>query len=410
MKLFETLKLALRAISAHKLRSMLTLLGIVLGVAAVVVVVSLIQGFNNYIDEKIADIGTRSFTIQRFSFDDYRDTDTFAAALRRNPKLTPEDFEYLRDHLTLVGKIGVQAPDTTWSVMHNTDTVDGVRVEGLMPVIAEINNVDVAEGRYFNETEDEKASRVVFLGADVADQLYLSSISDAEIHIANIPYRVIGVAARRGDIFGQSQDNYVQIPLNTYIRDFGDRVREMGISIVATAKSDEVFDEAVEEARFILRARRHLGPRDPDNFGIITPDAISGLRDRVFGQIFIAAIAVPSVALLVGGIGIMNIMLVSVTERTKEIGLRKAIGATRRDILKQFLIEAVMLSAIGGAVGVLIAYIAGRIISATFFPTYLSFTAIAVAITVSGMVGVVSGFVPAWKAARLNPTEALHAD
>jgi putative ABC transport system permease protein len=171
-----------------------------------------------------------------------------------------------------------------------------------------------------------------------------------------------------------------------------------------------VFQEAVDESRALMRVRRGLRFGEKDNFGIMTPDAITGMRDRIFGPIFVVAIAVPSIALVVGGIVIMNIMLVSVTERTKEIGIRKSLGARRADILRQFLIEAVMLSAIGGSVGVLLAWAAGRLLSAVFFPTYLSITAVIVAVTVSGAIGVVSGIWPARRAAWLDPIEALRAE
>jgi putative ABC transport system permease protein len=177
-----------------------------------------------------------------------------------------------------------------------------------------------------------------------------------------------------------------------------------------TAKDDKQFQDAVDEARGWMRIRRGLEKDEKDNFGIFTPDSITGLRDRLFGTIFIVAIAVPAIALVVGGIVVMNIMLVSVTERTKEIGIRKALGARRADILKQFLVEAVTLSAIGGATGVIIAWLLGRLVSAMLIPTYLSASAVIVAVTVSGAVGVAAGLFPAWKAARLDPIEALRAD
>jgi putative ABC transport system permease protein len=182
------------------------------------------------------------------------------------------------------------------------------------------------------------------------------------------------------------------------------------MTIVGTAKSDALYNDTVEEARQIMRLRRKLPGNEPDSFAIITPDAITGLRDRIFGPIFIVAFVVPAIALVVGGIVVMNIMLVSVTERTKEIGIRKALGARRADILKQFLVEAVTLSAIGGTTGVIIAWLLGRLVSAVLIPTYLSVTAVIVAVTVSGAVGVAAGIFPAWKAARLDPIEALRAD
>jgi putative ABC transport system permease protein len=180
--------------------------------------------------------------------------------------------------------------------------------------------------------------------------------------------------------------------------------------LTGTARSDDQFQEAVEEVRALLRVRRGLGYGEKDNFGIGTPDAIMEMRDKLLGPIFIAAVAVPGIALVVGGIVIMNIMLVSVTERTKEIGIRKSLGARRGDILKQFLIEAVTLSAIGGSVGVFIAWAVGRILTAVFFPTYLSIAAVIIAVSVSGLIGVLSGILPASKAAKLDPIEALRAD
>ncbi|HEV3468870.1 MAG TPA: ABC transporter permease [Pyrinomonadaceae bacterium] len=411
MKFIETLKLALSAVWAHKLRSALTLLGMVIGVAAVVIVVSLIQGFNAYIDEKIAGIGAKSYTIQRFSIEDWRDTDSIAAAQRRNKELTLEDYEYLKSRLTLTDKFGAGARPSRSQVKRGSEILEDVQVDGKMPVVGEIERVDVADGRYFTDAEDENASRVAYVGADVAAKLFpASSPVGEEIVIEGLPYRVVGVAAAKGTIFGMPQDYFVTLPLGTYRRNFGALINWRSFYMGGTARDDRMFDDAVEEARTWMRLRRGLQKGEKDNFGVFTPDAITGLRDRLFGTIFIVAIAVPAIALVVGGIVVMNIMLVSVTERTKEIGIRKALGARRADILKQFLVEAVTLSAIGGAVGVAIAWGAGRAVSAVLIPTYLSLTAVVVAVTVSGGIGVAAGIFPAWKAARLDPIEALRAD
>lgn len=411
MKFIETLKLALSAIWAHKLRSALTLLGMIIGVTAVVVVVSVIQGFNAYFDEKVAGIGSQSFSIRRFSFDDFKDIDTIAAAQRRNKNLTLDEFEYVRERTQLIDKLGAKANATRSQIKRGAEIIEDVPVDGATANIVDIDNLDVAEGRYFTDTENDAAMRVAYVGADVASKLFPSGNAvGGEISIAGLPYRVIGVANAKGTVFGVPQDNFITVPIKTYASNFGNLINQRGLFFVATAKSNKNFADAVEEARLLMRARRHLSAGDKDNFGILTPDAITGIRDRVLGTVSIVAIAVPSIALVVGGIVIMNIMLVSVTERTKEIGIRKSLGARRADILKQFMVEAVTLSAIGGAVGVLLAWLVGRIITATFFPTYLSIAAVITAVSVSGIIGVVSGIFPAWKAARLDPIEALRAD
>jgi len=407
----ETIKLAFDAIWSHKLRSALTLLGMIIGVTAVVVIVSLIEGFNRYVDEKIAGIGAKSFNIRRFGFEDFRDTNSITEAQRRNKELTLDDYNYLLERTTMVDKLGAKALGTSSTLKHGNDSMEAVNVDGATANCADIENVDVADGRYFTATEDSSAANVVFIGVGVASQLFPnSSPIDKEVTINGLPYRVVGVATTKGSVFGMSQDNFATVPLKTYAKAFGPPVRQRGLYMVATAKNDDQFTEAVEEVRALMRARRGLRFGQKDTFNIGTPDAIMELRDRLLGPIFIVAIAVPGIALVVGGIVIMNIMLVSVTERTKEIGIRKSLGARRSDILRQFLVEAVSLSAIGGIIGVLLAWIAGRIVTAVVFPTYLSAWAVVIAVTVSGLVGVLSGILPARKAATLDPIEALRAE
>jgi len=412
VKFIETLKLAVAAIWAHKLRSALTLLGMIVGVTAFVVVVSLIEGFNRYVDEKIAGIGAKSFTIQRFNpLEDFKDTDTIAAAQRRNKELTMEDYEYLKDRAAMIGKIGARARGTPSEVKRDNEVIEDVFVSGATANCVDIENRDVAEGRFIAQPENDNAARVAYIGADIATKLFpAGNVIGNEITIRGLPYRVIGVETAKGTVFGIPQDNFIIIPLKTYSIDYGSLIRQRSLYFIATAKSDDLFNDAVEESRFLMRTRRKLEPHEKDNFGIVTPDAITGLRDRLFGTIFIVAIAVPGIALIVGAIVIMNIMLVSVTERTKEIGIRKSLGARQVDILKQFLVEAVTLATIGGAVGILLAWIIGVMITAWFFPTYLSILAIAGALAASGGAGVASGIFPAWKAARLDPIEALRAD
>jgi putative ABC transport system permease protein len=411
MNFVETLKLAASAIWAHKLRSILTLLGMIIGVAAVVIVYSAIQGFNRYIDEKIAGIGAKSYTIGRFSFDDFKDQDSIAAATRRNKEIDFDDLDFLKTRLTLTDKIGAGARPMTADVKRGSQVIQDVPIDGTQPIVGDINNVDVDDGRYFIEAEDNAAARVAFIGADVANKLFPSGNAvGGDIDINGLSYRVVGVAVAKGTVFGIPQDNFVTLPLMTYRRNFGPLINQRSFYIVGTAKDQNHFDDAVDEARQLMRIRRGLKPDEKDSFGIFTPDLITNLRDSLFGTIFIVAIAVPGIALVVGGIVVMNIMLVSVTERTKEIGIRKALGARRNDILKQFLVEAVVLAAIGGATGVGIAWLAGRLVTAMLIPTYLSIGAVIVAVTVSGGIGIAAGLFPAWKAAKLDPIEALRAD
>ena len=412
MKFIETLKLAVAAIWAHKLRSALTLLGMIIGVMAVVVVYSLIQGFNTYVDEKIAGIGAKSFNVQRFNpLEDFKDTDTIAAAQRRNKDLTMDEFEYLKERGTLFGRIGARARGTPSEIKRGDQSLEDVFVSGATSAIADIENRDIADGRFLVDAENDAAQRVAYLGADVAEKMFpAGNPVGQELTIAGMPYRVIGVEVAKGTVFGIPQDNFVIVPLKTYANNFGSLIRQRSLYFVITSKTDDMFNDAVDEARFLMRVRRKLEPKEKDNFGIVTPDAITGLRDRLFGTIFIVALAVPSIALLVGAIVIMNIMLVSVTERTKEIGIRKSLGARQMDILRQFLVEAVALSAIGGAVGVTIAWIIGRVLTAMFFPTALSLGAVGIAVGISMLVGVAAGVFPAWKAARLDPIEALRAE
>jgi putative ABC transport system permease protein len=319
----------------------------------------------------------------------------------------------LKARAALVEKIGAKARASRSLVKRASKFVEDVPVDGSMPVVSEIDNTDVAYGRYFTDSENDGAMRVAFVGMDVATALFPAGAATAigeEINVAGLPYRIIGIQAAKGTVFGVPQDNFITLPLKTYGNNFGGFTRNRLLYFVATSKTDETFKDAVDEARFLLRSRRHLKQDEKDNFGIVTPDAITGFRDRLLGPTYLVAVAVPGIALLVGAIVIMNIMLVSVTERTKEIGIRKSLGARKIDVLKQFLVEAVTLSAIGGAVGVLLAWIIGMIMTAIFFPTNLSIGAIFFTIIVSGGIGVLSGVFPAWKAARLDPIEALRAD
>ncbi|MGH9903839.1 MAG: ABC transporter permease, partial [Pyrinomonadaceae bacterium] len=275
--------------------------------------------------------------------------------------------------------------------------------------IADIEKIEAGEGRYFTKAEEDVRRMVCFIGADVAEKLFpVGSALGQPIKIDGRPFQVVGVGKPLGSVFGQSRDMYATIPLTTFMSLYGSR-RSINISV--TSAGEAAYLDAIDEARVLMRARRKLGPGDTDHFGVITPSAINELRDHIFGTIQTAAVGVTSISLVVGGIVIMNIMLVSVTERTKEIGVRKSIGARRADILKQFLAESTLLSLMGGAIGVTIAYLLAKLVATlTPVPTSLPLLAVATALFVSGSVGMISGVYPAWKAARLDPIEALRAD
>lgn len=408
MRFADTIKLAIAAVVAHPLRSFLTLLGMIIGMASFMIVLSILQGFNSYVDEKIAGIGSSSFTVSRFSFEDFRDSDSMAAARRRNTELNLDELEFIRRNMRSIGEIGAKASGVTRQVRYGDETLADVAITGVEPVIGQIEQVDVAEGRYFSEVENTNSLRVAFIGADVQSKLFpRGGAVGSEIQIGGLPYRVIGVQTAKGTIFGQSQDNFILVPLNAFGANFGGLRFNRAPSFVGTPAGNANMDEAVDEARVLLRIKRKLESSEKDNFGISTPEAISGVRQSVFGTISIAILVVPAIALVVGAIVIMNIMLVAVTERTKEIGIRKAVGATNKDILFQFLFESGTLSIAGGIIGLALAYLAGLLISAFVFPTRIPWWSVIISIGVSAGVGILAGLFPAWKAANLHPIEAM---
>ena len=291
MNLTETLKLAIAAIWGHKLRSFLTLLGMIIGVMTFMIVLSILQGFNVYVDEKIAGIGSNAFTIQRFSFEDFKDTDSIAAAQRRNKELTFDELEFIRERAQTIDKIGAKAFPNTREVKRGSVTLEDIRVDGAEPVIGEIENVEIGEGRYFTNAENENQMRVAFIGSDIAAKLFpRGGAVGGEIKIRGIPYKVIGVQKEKGTVFGMPQDAFVTLPLLTYGANFGGLTRSRQLSFKATSVSESLFDDAVEEARTLMRVKRKLEFGKDDTFRIITPDAISQLRDSIFGPIFIVII------------------------------------------------------------------------------------------------------------------------
>lgn len=408
MPFIEALKLALSSVWSHKLRSFLTLLGIIFGVATVIVVVSLVEGFNAYVDEKIANIGTNAFSVQKFSLEDFSSVEALNAARRRNKDVTLDDLAALRARGGAIRDAGAKEQGQA-EVKRGAVSLSRVQLIAATHNIAEIEKIEADAGRYHLKAEEDARRDVCFIGADVAEKLFPTSDPLGQsIKVDGRPFQVVGVGRALGSVFGQTRDMYVTVPLTTFMAIYGSR-RSINISVTST--SEETYADAIDETRVVMRTRRRLAPNEPENFGVITPKAINELRDQIFGTIQTAAIGVTSISLVVGGIVIMNIMLVSVTERTKEIGLRKSIGARRSDILKQFLAESTLLSLLGGAIGVTIAYTLAKLVAVlTPVPTALPLLAVAAALLVSGGVGMVAGVYPAWRAARLDPIEALRAD
>jgi putative ABC transport system permease protein len=402
----EAIHLALRAIMAHKLRSFLTLLGIIFGVATVILVVSLIEGFNKYFDEKVADLGSNAFVINKMGI--VTSLQEWIERNKKNKDIKMEDMRALKAHPIYIRDVAAMS-GRNGELRYASKVIYDVRVRGVSHNLIEIDNMKVGQGRYINREDEEGSRYTCFIGTGVVAQLFPDvDPLDKEVKIDGRPFRIVGVAQEIGSVFGQPQDNFAIIPITTYQKIYGSRG---WLALKVAATSAQTLQSAQDEARMVLRARRHLKYNDPDNFGIITSDGLNNLREQIFGTISIVTIGVTSIALVVGGIVIMNMMLVTVTERTREIGVRKAIGARRRDILKQFLAESTVLSLLGGCAGVGLAYGLAKLGTMLFsVPTSLPVFWTVIALIVSASIGLFFGIYPAWKAARLDPIEALRAE
>jgi putative ABC transport system permease protein len=406
MKFVEAIQLAFSTIAAHKLRSFLTLIGVIFGVATVIAVVSLVEGFNKYVDEKIADLGSNAFVVNKLgmitSFQEYIERSKHNKDIKLDDlRAILEHPHYVRDAAAIARRSG--------EVKYATKALTDFSIRGVSDNLIDFDTMKVAQGRYISHEEELHSENTCFVGYSVVDQL-IGNVDPIgrEIKVEGLPFRIVGVAEEIGTIFGNPQDNFVLIPITTYQKIYGSRD---SLSLKVEAIGPDMIDRAQDEVRLVLRTRRHVKYDDPDNFGIVTSDAINHLREQVFGTISIVAVGVTSISLVVGGIVIMNMMLVSVTERTREIGIRKSLGARRKDILKQFLAESTFLSLAGGAIGVLAAYGLGQLVHALLsMPVSLPIVWTIVALVVSGSIGLFFGIYPAWKAAKLDPIEALRAD
>ncbi|PYV83822.1 MAG: ABC transporter permease [Acidobacteria bacterium] len=406
MNITEAINISLSSIKANKLRSFLTLLGLIIGVMTLILVMTIVQGANRYVEEKIADLGTNVFQISKTPLI-VTDFQEFIKA-QRNKDLVLEDAEAIRNQCTDCFSVGVQV-QTTGTVKFGNESGEDTSIRGVTANMAEISTVNVEDGRYISSFEEKNASPVCIVGRDVVDHLFphLGAI-DKVIRIASQEYRIIGVAERIGNVLGQSQDNFVLIPISTFFKDFGSR---RSVTIHVKTSNSSQLEPAQAQTRMVLRSRRHITYNNPDSFYIATAETFLSVWSSISSAFFMVFIMISSIASIVGGIVIMNIMLVSVTERTKEIGIRRAVGARRSDILWQFLVEAMVQCVVGGLIGIFLGFIlALGVRQFTPFPASVRIWVAATGFVLSTLIGIFFGIYPARKASALDPIEALRRE
>ena len=401
----EAFWIALETLRTHKLRSFLTLLGVVIATTTLIVVMSIINGMNLYIADHIANLGADVFILSQFS--QTMSGEEWLKARHRNKPIRIEDFEYLRDNIKGYKSIGAVADLGGADVKYKSHLLHEVDVTGETSNMIDIGQAKVETGRYLNDTDYTHESMVCFIGQDLVTEFFPSlDPLDREINISGTPFRVIGVAARIGTTFGQSQDRFVQVPLTTFRKVF---MARPNLGVEVQAWNAEQMMPLEDSVRALMRARHHIPYHETDDFGLDAADTIMSAWHQLTGSIFAVTIGIVAVFMVVGGIVIMNIMLASVTERTHEIGIRKSLGARRRDIMMQFVIEASVMALAGGAAGVLFAFIVSKIVS-VFFTSSVPWSAVLVGLFLSTAVGLFFGIYPASKAANLEPIEALRTE
>jgi putative ABC transport system permease protein len=399
----ELLRESLRALRAHALRSVLTLLGIIIGVATLVGVISVISGLDAFVKDRVIQLAPDVYVVTKFGI--IRSREEFLDALKRRD-LDWSDYETASRTLRLAEQVAAEAVGSS-AVKYSDRRLADVRVQGTTANFGPMLRLDIVEGRYFTPAEDEAALAVAIIGWDLRDELFpLLDPLGRTVLIGGVPYRVIGALARQGRVLGEERDRKVFIPIQAYRRQFGSR-ESMNFLIKASGGVEGV-DASVDEVRALMRALRHTPFRSPDPFGVVTAESLTTLWRQISAAAFILSLLIASVSLGVGGIVIMNIMLVAVVERTKEIGVRMALGARKRDVRRQFLLEAALLSIAGGLAGVVLGGLAALAVRGLLdFPAQVTPGIVALGIALAGGVGLAAGYWPARNASNLAVVDAL---
>jgi len=402
----EAIRMALASLWANKLRTVLTLLGVVIGVASVIAVVTLVNGANQYVATKINRYGANTFTLskQPAFVSSYNDHVLFEK--RRN--LLLPDYRAVLEGCDLCSAVGAQQT-TTGKVVVGTQSSTDTTIRGYTSSMAAMQNLNIVQGRDLTPNDEEHASHVALIGSDIQENLIKDEDPiGAEIRVDGVPYTVIGLAEKQGKTLGQSQDNWVAVPITAYQKTYG---TAKSLTIYAKSATGAGMEAASDQARVLLRSVRHDRPGQQDSFTLETSDTLVGLWKQISGSFAAVAVAIAAISLVVGGIVIMNIMLVSVTERTREIGVRKALGATPRDILLQFLLESATMAVMGGVVGVIGGVVIAKIVTALLsFPSAIALWSVFAGLGVAASVGIFFGVYPARRAAALDPIVALRSE